>query len=167
MERTRYLTMMALFIAMAVALHWAESFLPRPLPFVRLGLANIFTLCALYLYGGLAGVTVLICRVLIGSIMTGTLFSPIFFFSFGGGLAAAFVMWLMPRRIFSPLGVSVAGAAAHMLAQALIAALLIRHLTLVRLIPLFILSAVITGCLNGYCANLVLDTVRRRADSAS
>ena len=67
MDRNIRIATLALFIAMAVALHWIESFIPRPAPFLRFGLANILTLCTLYTFGGLWALFVVISRVVIGS----------------------------------------------------------------------------------------------------
>ncbi len=162
MERTRKLTLLAMLIAMAITLHWVESFLPRPMPFLRFGFANILTLSALYLFGGLAALLVLISRVIIGSLLAGSIFTPTFYFSLAGGLAAAVVMWLMPKRIFSPIGVSVAGATAHMTTQIIMAGFIIQQMAITKILPLFLLVSIITGMLNGYCAELIIKTANRQ-----
>jgi len=148
---------LALYIAMAVVVHWIEGFIPRPMPFIRLGLANTFTLCALYLFGGGWGLVVVISRVIVGSIISGSMFNPAFVLSLSGGTTAAIVMWIMPKNIFSPIGVSVAGAVSHMSTQIIIASLIIiRHASLIYFVPLFILISVATGILNGYLAGLIM-----------
>ena len=156
MNRNTRIATLALFVAMAVALHWMESFIPRPAPFLRFGLDKIFTLCYLYTFGGSWAIVVVIGRVVIGSALTGSIFSPMFAFSLGGGLAAAFTMWAMPKSLFSPIGVSVAGAAAHMSAQLAIALFLVAHVSLAHIIPVFLLVSVVTGVINGYCAMLII-----------
>ena len=165
MSRLRRLSLMALFIAMAVVLHWLEGFLPRPLPFMRWGFANIFTLCALYLFGGAAGLTVAICRVVMAALLTGSIFTPSFAFAMAGGLAAGLCMWLMPQRWFTAIGISVMGASAHMMAQLSVAALMIRHTALLGFIPGFVLVAVLSGVLNGYATMMVLDVALKRGFS--
>jgi heptaprenyl diphosphate synthase len=162
MERNKRIATLALFVAMAVALHWMESFIPRPAPFLRFGLANILTLCTLYTFGGLWALFVVISRVVIGSALAGSIFSPVFAFSLGGGLAAATVMWAMPKSLFSPIGVSVGGAAAHMSAQVILAMYLIAHLSLMHILPIFLLVSVITGVINGYCAMIIIDVMKGR-----
>lgn len=162
MDKNARIATLALFVAMAVALHWMESFIPRPAPFLRFGLANILTLCALYAFGGLWAIVVVIGRVVIGSALTGSIFSPMFAFSLGGGLAAALAMWAMPKSLFSPIGVSVAGAAAHMSAQLAIALFLVAHVSLTHLMPIFLLVSVVTGVINGYCAMLIIDVMKER-----
>jgi heptaprenyl diphosphate synthase len=147
---------LALFIAMAVALHWIESFIPRPAPFLRLGLANVITLCTLYTFGGPWALAVVVCRVAIGSLLTGGIFSPGFALSLCGGVTAALVMWAMPRSLFSALGISVGGAAAHMVAQLALASVLIAHASLMNLLPLFLLVSLVTGMLNGYLVKMII-----------
>lgn len=162
MKTNLRITKIALFIAMAVALHWTESFIPRPAPFLRFGLANIITLCALYTFGGAWALFVVASRVIIGSALTGGIFAPTFFFSLSGGLTAGFIMWWMPKDVFSLIGISVGGAIGHMAAQILLASLIIQHFSLIHIMPLFILVSIITGMINGYCTQIILDVMQRQ-----
>ncbi|HHO75946.1 MAG TPA: Gx transporter family protein, partial [Deltaproteobacteria bacterium] len=138
MHRNSRITTIALFIAIAVALHWIESFIPRPAPFLRFGLANIITLTALYAFGGLWALFVVISRVIIGSALTGSIFTPTFFFSLSGGIAAGIIMWHMPKKAFSAIGVSVGGAVGHMACQLFLAGIMIRQLSLIHVLPFFV-----------------------------
>jgi len=56
MRRTRMIARCALMIALALVLSYTERLIPLqmliPLPGVKLGLANIVTMIALYLMGG-------------------------------------------------------------------------------------------------------------------
>jgi len=162
MKTNLRITKIALFIAIAVALHWSESFIPRPAPFLRFGLANIITLCTLYTFGGTWALFVVVSRVIIGSALIGGIFTPAFFFSLSGGITAGLIMWWMPKGAFSPIGVSVVGALGHMTVQVLLASLIIQHLSLIHIMPLFILVSIITGMLNGYCTQIILDVMHRQ-----
>ena len=162
MEKNTRIATLALFVAMAVALYWMESFIPRPAPFLRFGLANILTLCALYAFGGLWALFVVISRVIIGSAVSGSIFSPLFAFSLSGGLAAALTMWAMPKSMFSPIGVSVGGAAAHMSAQLAVAVFLVAHMSLTHILPIFLLVSVVTGVINGYCSMIIMNVMNKR-----
>ncbi len=156
-DRNNRVATLAMYIAMAVVLHWMESFIPRPAPFIRLGLANIFTLCAIYLFGGWWGLVLVLSRVLIASLISGSILTLGFILSITGGTVAGIVMWLMPKKWFSLVGVSVAGAVSHISTQLIVASyLIVKHTTLLNLIPLFILISILTGILNGYLAGLVL-----------
>ena len=152
---------LGLFTALAVALHTLEALWPSPAPWFRLGLANILTLVALFLYGGGAAWTVSLGRVVIGSLLLGRLFTPGFWLALGGALLATAVMVLAhrlsPRRL-GPIGVSALGAAGHALGQILVAWLvLIRHPGLWQLFPVLLLVAVIAGVLTGWVAAVLLE----------
>ncbi|MBN2297513.1 MAG: Gx transporter family protein [Deltaproteobacteria bacterium] len=160
MDKNSRITKIALFIAMAVALHWIESFIPRPAPFLRFGLANIITLTTLYTFGGVWALFVVTSRVIIASALAGGIFAPTFFFSLSGGIVAGIIMWQMPKGTFSPIGVSVAGAVGHMACQLLLAGIMIKHFSLIHVLPFFILVSIITGMINGYCAQVLLDVMQ-------
>jgi heptaprenyl diphosphate synthase len=160
MEKNLRITKIALFIALAVALHWAESFIPRPAPFLRFGFANIITLCTLYTFGGFWALFVVFSRVIIGSALAGSIFTPTFFFSLSGGITAGLIMWCMPKGMFSIIGVSVCGAIGHMAAQILLAGFMIQHFWLIHMLPLFIIVSIITGMINGYCAQMILEVMQ-------
>lgn len=115
----------ALFLALASLAQAAETLLPTPLPWLRLGLGNAFALAALSLWGVRAGVYVSLGKVLVGGLITGKFFMPGFFLALGGSVASIAVMALAIRLPLGLVGVSVAGATAHSLAQLLLAEKLI------------------------------------------
>ena len=88
LARERRRIFLALFTALAVALHTLEFLLPSPAPWFRLGFANILTLTALFLYGGRAAWGVALARIGVGSLIIGNLFAPGFLLSLSGGVAA-------------------------------------------------------------------------------
>jgi len=160
LEQVRRRVFLALFVALAVALHTVEVLLPNPLPWFRIGLANILALTALFSYGIQALWIVSISRILIGSLLLGSLFSPGFLLSLGGGILANSMMSLGYRLWqdkIGPIGVSVLGALGHVTGQLLIAWLVvIRHPSIWMLLPFFLLFALISGIINGLAANYLL-----------
>lgn len=163
--RTRRLVFLALLVALAVTMHVLESLLPTPAPWLRLGLANIMTLAALYLYDGRAAWTVSLARVGIGSLLLGRLFSPGFWLALAGTIVATAAMigvyWLAGRRL-SPIGISAIGAAGHALGQILAARLLvIQHPAIWQVLPLFLFFTVFAGILTGWLAAGLLEQLRQ------
>ena len=77
MGKTRTLALSAMLIALALGLSYMERFLPLqlliPLPGVKLGLANIVTLFALYFLGGKSAVQILVIRCALGAMFGGGL----------------------------------------------------------------------------------------------
>jgi heptaprenyl diphosphate synthase len=156
---------LGILVALAVALNILESFFPSPLPWIRLGLANLLTLVAIISCGWREGFLVTVMRVIIASLLFGGFLSPSFLLSLGGGLAGTAVMALMAPgvwRLYSPLGMSVAGAFTHGLAQVIILRfVLVRTWEVLYLLPWVLLPAVLAGTATGLLANLLL--VRRRS----
>lgn len=164
LERIRRRIFLALFIALAVALHTLEALLPSPAPWFRLGFANILTLTTLFLYGGQAAWSVTLARIAVGSLFLGTLFSPGFLLSLSGGVVAVATMTVARAaagRHIGPVGVSALGAVGHAAGQMLVAwLLLIRHDGIWTLFPFLLLFSVGTGIANGIAADLLLELLR-------
>ena len=89
---TRQLTLCAVLTAMALALSYLENFFPLslaiPIPGIKLGLANIVTLFALYALGTSQAFLILLVRCCLGSLFAGNV-SALLFSLFGGVLAGA------------------------------------------------------------------------------
>jgi len=116
----RSLARLAVLVAVAVTLSIAESMIPKPLPWLRLGLANGVTLLALARLGARVALAVTVARVVLAGLLLGTLGGPAFALAASGSLAAWAVMAL--ARAIAPgalslIGVSVLGAGAHVAGQ--------------------------------------------------
>ena len=95
---TRQLTLCAVLTAMALALSYLENFFPLslaiPIPGIKLGLANIVTLFALYALGPGQALLILLARCLLGAVFAGNMNALIF--SLLGGVTALGVMAMVP-----------------------------------------------------------------------
>jgi heptaprenyl diphosphate synthase len=151
---------LALFAAAATLLFLFERLLPNPLPFVRLGLANVVTLIVLFAHGFRAAAWVLLLRLLLGGFFAGTLLGPQFLLATAGSASSLVVMGIAAHfgsRIWSPLGVSVLGATTHAVAQlVVVAALFAAGHGVFLLLPLFLGIALLTGASTGVVADIVL-----------
>ena len=161
--KTRELTLCAVLAALALALSYMESFFPLvllvPLPGVKLGLANIVTLYALYALGASSALAILVVRCLLGSLFAGN--ASALLFSLLGGLAAMMVMialHALPR--LSVYGVSVGGAAAHNCGQVAAAMLTLGSAAPLAYLPFLLLVSVFTGALTGFVAALLFRAMR-------
>lgn len=161
MKETRELVLLSLFVALAVVLRGLEGLIPSPLPWVRIGLANIMTLLAILLFGLKAGFLLTTLRVLIASLLFGTFLSPTFLISLSAGLCSTGVMGathLVFRKAFSPVGLSVLGGFIHNLAQLITAYLLIvKHLEIFYLFPILAIIGIISGFFNGWVVAFLYD----------
>ena len=161
----RRLVHLALLASVGLILFVFEGLIPRPLPWLKIGLGNVASLLALFLYGAGGAFAVTGIRVFLGSLLIGTFLSPGFLLSAGGAMASWTVMALVHRawpRGFSVVGISIWGAWAHNTAQ-----LTLAHLVLVRsrgiwaLLPVFLLSGVATGFVTGVAAYWMLERLKK------
>lgn len=153
----------SLLISVGLVLFIFESYIPRPLPWLKPGLANIVTLLALYLYGFRTGLSITFLRVVIAGFIMGTFLNPAFLLAMGGGICATCVMGglisFRPKK-FSIIGVSIAGAFIHNLIQIFLAAtLVIRKIQLFYLLPYLMLTSIFTGFITGIIALIILQRI--------
>lgn len=159
MKSTKQVARCALLISLALVLSYTERLLPLqlviPLPGVKLGLANIVTLIALYLLGGKSAAVILVLRCFLGNMFGGGITSLIF--SLLGGLLALLAMSAaMKFPFFSIYGVSILGAAAHNIGQILASMVLMHSVYIAAYLPYLLMVALVTGTATGCCASGVL-----------
>jgi heptaprenyl diphosphate synthase len=156
MKKVPFLAMMA---AAASILFTVESLIPNPFPWMRLGIANMVSLLTLKWWGVRETIAVFFVRLMIGGLLTGSLFQPSFVLSCLGGIAALFIMaMVMPfeGRLFSLIGISILGALFHNGMQLVVAyGLYVRHFFLLSMIPLFLANALVSGTIVGTISLLI------------
>ena len=160
---TKRLTKLALLTAVSLILFTVEAQLPAPVPIpgVKLGLANIITVYAMFAYGPRDTLIILLIRVFLGSVFAGAMVTLLY--SLGGGLLC-FVLMLLLRRLVTEKQLwvcSVLGAAAHNLGQTVVAFALFRSWAVAAYLPLLLLSGMIAGAFTGLCAQFLLARLNR------
>jgi len=150
-------------ILLGLILFIFEAFIPKPFPWLKLGLANIVTLIALYWYGGYAALLVSLTRIVLGSLFTGSLLTPGFFLSLGGGLCAVLAMIaLFKLHLFGIWGISLIGAAFHSLGQIAVSYfLLFDNPVILHLLPYMILYSLVSGTFIGFTAYSLLKRLKK------
>ena len=152
MNKTRRLALCAVLISMALVLSYMERFIPLqmvvPLPGIKLGLANIVTLIALYLFGAKQAYLILAVRCILGSVFGGSVTGLIF--SLTGGTLSMAVMAAASRLPFlSVYGVSILGAAAHNIGQICASMALMQSVYIGAYLPYLLIVAIATGLATG------------------
>ena len=155
--KTKKLTLMALLTAIALTIFMVEAQIPPivPLPGVKLGLANIVTVFAVFALGPKEAASILFARIFLGAVFAGN-FSTILY-SGAGGLCAILVT-IGLRKILSMQQLWVAGAlgaVAHSLGQMAMAIAITATPSLAMYLPVMILCSLITGVFTGLCAQFV------------
>ena len=146
------ITIGGIFTAMALALGFFESLIPVNfgIPGVKMGLANIVTLTALFTLGPLAALAIQICRIFLSAFMFGNMAGLLY--SLSGGMLSIAVMILffkIRRPFFSIIGISAIGAVFHNIGQILMAAAVVNDLRIAFYLPVLLFSGVAAGILVG------------------
>jgi heptaprenyl diphosphate synthase len=165
MQSLNRIAFLSVFTAASISLFVVESLFPTPIPGIRLGLANIFTLLALIYLGLREAILIGILKSVIGSLILARLLTPTFIFSISGTVASTFIMWLIikTRLPFSLLGISIIGAEAHIMIQLLLAVFIfLPGISLLYISPIYILSSIITGSVTGFLTYLFYSKTKRR-----
>ena len=149
------------FVALALIFSYIETLIPFQIgiPGVKLGLANLVIVIALYRMPVgevylLSGVRVVMTGFLFGNLMS-------ILYSLAGGILSLTVMWGMKRiRSVSILGVSIAGGVFHNVGQLLAAALMVETYGVFSYLPVLLISGLLTGFVIGLAAGEMLKRIR-------
>lgn len=150
------------FTALALLFSYIESLIPFHIgiPGVKLGLANLIILIALYKMNARQAFLLSVTRIVLAGFLFGNLFSILY--SLAGGMLSLIVMILLKKQNgFSVMGVSVAGGVFHNVGQLVIAMLVTESLNLFYYVPVLMISGLITGIFIGIIANEMLKRLRR------
>lgn len=151
------LTQLSLLTAAAMILYIIELRLPNPVPIpgVKLGLANIITVVAVYRFKPQEVSMVVAVRIILGAVFAGNL-SALIFSAFG----AVFCLcgMIAVRKLFSekmlPLG-SVLGAMFHNIGQMTAAVWIMRSMSVLVYLPILMVVGCLAGLFTGICAKEV------------
>lgn len=142
----------AFFSALCMFLSMIEYAIPKPLPFMRLGIANMGIMLALYVLPIRQVLLLTLIKVLLQALISGTFFSYIFLFSFLGSFSSVFAM-LLCKDIFkskiSFLGICLSGALANNLCQILLSYLIIFRSSTSYIAPILLISGFISSLILG------------------
>lgn len=144
---------LALLGAFCLFLSAVEYMIPKPLPFMRIGLANLPLMLALDIFP-IHTFLVLVCIKVLGqALITGTLFSYIFLFSLTGTFLSAILMYVLRATLgkerITFIGVGTAGAVVSNLSQLALAYFFIFRENVRYIAPPFLIAGLVTGIVLG------------------
>lgn len=148
-ERTKRVVLCGVLTAAAFVLSYVESLIPFSIGTagVKLGLANIVSLCALYTLGAGTAFGVLIARIVLSAFTFQNLNALLY--SLAGGMLSFGVMWLCKRsKKFGITGVGIAGGVMHNLGQLFVASLMLGS-ALMAYLPVLMVSGAVAGTVVG------------------
>ncbi len=161
---TKHVARLALLTTIALILFTVEAQLPPlvPIPGVKLGLANIVTVYAMFRYGPRDALLILLARVFLGSVFAGAMMA--FLFSLCGGLLCWLIM-IPLRRILTEKQIwvcGVIGAVFHNIGQIIVCVGIYRTTAVLVYLPVLMLSGILTGLFTGFAAYFLLKWLNGR-----
>lgn len=147
-------------VLLGLYLSLIENIIPKPFPWMKIGLSNISILIALEKFNSKMAIKALLLRVFIQALMLGTLFTPGFIISMGAGaISTSFMIFLYKfRKYLSLISISCISAFTHNFLQLIIVYfLLFRNMSLnsksiIIFIAVFLFIGTITGLITGFIA---------------
>ncbi len=158
---SKRVAIISILIALALVFSYVEFLIPFNfgVPGIKLGLANIVVIVALYIFGLPVAISVSLLRVLLNGLIFTGLFSALY--GVVGAILSILGMYLLKRSgKFSVVGVSVFGAFLHIIGQLIVAALVFGNIKIFIYLPFLTVVSVITGTLIGFLVYLILKKVK-------
>ena len=151
-----------MLVALAMIFSYVETLIPFNfgVPGMKLGLANLAVVTALYLMGAGQAFMISLLRILLISITFGNM-SAMMYSLAGGMLSFGAMALLAGRKGFSVVGVSVLGGAMHNVGQLLAAVLVVENFQVIYYLPPLLAGGVVTGLLIGLAAGRILPSLKK------
>lgn len=151
------MTQLAMLTGVALIIFVIELQIPNPFPIpgVKLGLANIITVYALYHYRAREVLMVVFCRIFLAAAFSGNMMTLVYSFA---GSVVCLVGMLLLKRIIDQKYIwlaSVCGAVLHNGGQIIIAMAVMGTGVLVYL-PFLLVSGCFAGAFTGGCAQMIV-----------
>lgn len=162
--KIKRLTELSILTGLALIIFVVELRLPDiiPVPGVKLGLANIITVYAVYKYKASETVLLVLARVILGTLFASTFSALIYSLS---GAVFCLAGMLLLRRVIPMQWMwlcSIIGAIFHNTGQIVAAAAVMKSFAVFAYYPLLIIAGCIAGAFTGVCAQLVIKNTKEK-----
>ncbi|MGF7143793.1 heptaprenyl diphosphate synthase [Anaerotaenia torta] len=148
--RSKKIATYGLLIALAFILSYIESQFPLSgmVQGMKLGLANLVVITALYKLGAKEAFALSVLRIVLVSFTFGS--PSTLMFSLAGGLLSWLLMVIFQKgKLFGMVGVSILGGISHNIGQIAVAIVVVENLNIVYYLPILLVSGVVAGTLIG------------------
>lgn len=161
MSRNKRLACLAMLLALAFVLSFLERMIgfEIPVPGVKLGLANLAVLIAIYVLKIQDAAIVSLARILLDGFTFGNAYRMAY--SLAGGILSFLCMVLLKKKKASVMSVSMAGGLMHNFGQILVAAAVLRTPGLFAYLPILIIAGLITGGINGVVGGIIMKSLQK------
>lgn len=151
----------SIFVSLALVVSLLESYIPIPVPNVRLGLSNVILINALLFFGFFDTFFISLLKSLLLVLILGNPIS--FIYNFSAGLVSIIVMYFVNKylkRFFSLVGISVLGSIFYIITQISISAIILRTFSLYNFVAILEIVGIFTGIIVGIVANYLYKILR-------
>lgn len=151
------LALLGMLLGLALLCSYVETLIPFHfrIPGIKLGLANIVVVIAMYLIGPKEALLITVARIFLSGLLFGNMFAVVY--SLAGGLLSFFVMFLLKTKIkLHVISVSAAGGISHNLGQLIVAALVVENINLLYYMSVLFFAGLLTGLLIGIVSREIL-----------
>ena len=156
--KARKIARLSLLTAAALIIFIIELQIPNiiPIPGVKLGLANIITVYAVYKYSAKETVAIVVIRIVLGSIFGGNI-AAIMYSMAGAALCLAGMLIIKHIVPINYIWLSsILGAILHNTGQMIVAVIIMRSFAVISVYPFLLISGCIAGAFTGLCAQLLI-----------
>lgn len=146
----------AMLTALAMIFGYVEALIPFHIgiPGVKLGVANIVIVVALYMLPTYQVLLIQLTRIVLVSFLFGN--PSMMLYSLAGGVLSFAVMAAVKKTgVFQTTGVSICGGVSHNIGQLMAAALVVQNGKLVYYLPVLLAAGLVTGGLTGMLARRI------------
>ena len=159
-KRTKKLAILAMTISLALILSFIESRIPAfvAIPGIKIGLANIAVIFALYRLGVREAIAVSIVRVIIVSMLFGSVASLIYSVS-GAVLSLSIMILLKKLTPLTTVSISVSGGVMHNVGQIAAASFMLNTNVILYYLPFLLFSGTLAGVVIGVVSALLVKRI--------
>lgn len=160
-DKAKRIALFGMMVALAFTFSYLESLIPFNfgIPGVKLGLANLVVVVALYIMKPGEAFAIAIIRVFLAGLTFGNVYSIAY--SLCGGILSFAVMFLMKKTKLSVIGVSMLGGISHNIGQVIVAAIVMETIRIAYYLPVLLVAGLITGMLMGIISKLIIDRFKK------
>ena len=154
---TKRLTLLAIITSVAMIMSFIESQIPAfsSIPGVKVGLANIAVIFALYTLGAREAIAVSFVRMIAVAFLFGN--AETLIYSLGGAILSMTAMILLKKLTpFTEVAVSVAGGVCHNIGQILVACFVLDLTAIIYYLPILVLSGTLAGIAVGVASAILI-----------
>lgn len=160
-DKAKHIALFGMMVALAFTFSYLESLIPFNfgIPGVKLGLANLVVVVALYIMKPAEAFAIALIRIFLAGLTFGNVYSIAY--SLCGGVLSFVVMYLMKKTKLSIIGVSMLGGVCHNIGQIIVAAIIMETVRIAYYLPVLLVAGLVTGFLMGIISKLVIDRFKK------